>query len=78
VIENMILRRIFGPKRDEIIGDWIRLHDEELHNLDSSPNIIRMFKSKGIRWAGLVALMGEKSAYRVLVGKREGKTHSET
>jgi hypothetical protein len=69
-----VLRRIFGPKRDEVTGDWRKLHNEELHNLCSSPNIIRMIKSRGIRWAGHVVRMGEKqNAYRILVGKPEGK-----
>jgi hypothetical protein len=51
--------RIFGPKRDDVMGDWRKLHNEELHNLYSSPNIIRMIKSRRIRWAGHVARMGE-------------------
>jgi hypothetical protein len=68
------VRRIFGPKRDEVTGDWRKLHNEELHNLYSSPNIIRMIKSRKMRWAGHVARMGEKwNAYRILVGKPEGK-----
>jgi hypothetical protein len=71
--ENRVLRRIFGPKRDKIIGGWKKLHNEELHNLYSSPNIIRMIKSRGMRWTGHMARMGEKwNAYRVLVGKPEG------
>jgi hypothetical protein len=69
-----VLRRIFGPKIDEVTGDWRKLHKEELHNLYSSPNIIRMIKSSRMRWAGHVARMGEKrNAYRILVGKPEGK-----
>jgi hypothetical protein len=69
-----VLRRIFGPKRDEVKGDWRKLHNEELHNLYSSPNIIRMIKSRKMRWAGHVARMGEKrNAYRILVEKPEGK-----
>jgi hypothetical protein len=65
-----VLRRIFGPKRDEVTGDWRKLRNEELHNLYSSPNIIRMIKSRRIRRAGHVARMGEKrNSYRVLVGK---------
>jgi hypothetical protein len=59
VFENRVLRRIFGTKRDDVMGDWRKLHKEELHNLYSSPNIIRMFKSKRMRWAGHVARMGE-------------------
>jgi hypothetical protein len=74
VFENRVLRRIFDPKRDDVIGDWRKLHNEELHNLYSSPNIIRMFKSRRIRWAGHVARMGEtRNAYRILVGNPEGK-----
>jgi hypothetical protein len=72
--ENRVLRRIFEPKRDEVTGGWRELHNEELHNLYSSPNIIRMFKSRRMRWAGHVERMGEKrNAYRILVGKPEGK-----
>jgi hypothetical protein len=73
VFENRVLRRIFGPKRDDVMGDWRKLHNEELQNLYSSPNIIRMIKSRR-RWNGHVARMGEKrNAYRILVGKPEGK-----
>jgi hypothetical protein len=69
-----LLRRIFGPKRDEVIGGWRKLHNEELHNLYCSPSIIRIFKSRKMRWTGHVAGMGEKrNAYRILVGKPEGK-----
>jgi hypothetical protein len=57
VVENRVLRRIFGPKRDEVTGDWRKLHNEELHNLYSSPNIIRMIKSRRMRWAGIEARM---------------------
>jgi hypothetical protein len=65
---------IFGSKRDEVTGDWRKLHNEELHNLYSSPSIIRMIKSRRMRWAGHIARMGEKrNAYRILVGKPEGK-----
>jgi hypothetical protein len=74
VFENRVLRRIFGPKRDEVTGDWRKLHNEELHNLYSSPNILRMIKSRRMRWAGHVARMGEnRNAYRILVGEPEGK-----
>jgi hypothetical protein len=60
VFENRVLRRIFGPKRDEVMGDWRKLHNEELHNLYSSPNIIRMIKSRRMRLAGYVARMGRR------------------
>jgi hypothetical protein len=74
VFENRVLRRIFGPKRDEVTGGWGKLHNEELHNLYSFPNIIRVIKSRRMRWAWHVARMGEKrKAYRILVGKPEGK-----
>jgi hypothetical protein len=74
VIENRVLRRIFGPKRDHVTGDWRRLHNEELNNLYSSPNTIRMIKSRMMRWAGHVARMGATwNAYRILAGKPEGK-----
>jgi hypothetical protein len=67
VFENRVLRRIFGPKRDEVTGGSRKLHSEELHNLYSSPSIIRMIKSRRMRWSGHV---GEKgNAYRILVGK---------
>jgi hypothetical protein len=69
-----VLRRIFGPKRDEVTGGWRKLHNEELHNLHSSPSIIRIIKSRRMRWSGHVARMGEKrKSYRILVGKPEGK-----
>jgi hypothetical protein len=74
VFENRGLRRIFGPKEDEVIGGWRKLHNEKLHKLDCSPSIIRIIKSRRMRWAGQVARMGEKrTAYRILVGKPEGK-----
>ena len=74
VLENMVLRRIFGPRREEVMGEWRRLHNEELNDLYSSPNIVRVIKSRRMRWAGHVAHMGEERAwYRVLVGKPEGK-----
>jgi hypothetical protein len=67
-----MLRRIFRPKRDEVTGGWRKLHNEELRDLYSSPSIIRIFKSRRMRWAGHVARMGEKrNAYRLLVGKPE-------
>jgi hypothetical protein len=74
VFEKRLLRRIFGPKRDGVTGGWRKLHNEELHNLYSSPSIIRIIKSRRMRWAGHVARMGEKrNVYRLLVGKPDGK-----
>jgi hypothetical protein len=74
VFENRVLRGIFGPKRDEVTGEWRKLHNEELHNLYSSPDIIRQIKSRRKKWAGHVARMGEgRNVYRVLVGEPEGK-----
>jgi hypothetical protein len=74
VFENRVLRIIFGPKRDEVTREWRKLHNEELHNLYSSPDIIRQVKSRRLRWAGHVARMGEeRKVYKVLVGKLEGK-----
>jgi hypothetical protein len=74
MFENRVLRRIFGPKRDEVTGEWRKLHNEELLNLYSTPDIIRQVKSRPMRWAGNVARMGEeKEVYKVLVGKPEGK-----
>ena len=71
---KMALRRIFGPRRDEVTGEWRRLHNEELSDLYSSPNILWVIKSRRMRWAGHVAHMGEeRGAYSVLVGKPEGK-----
>jgi len=60
VFENMVLRRIFGPRRDEVTGEWRRLHNEELNDLYSSPNIVRVIKSRRMRWAGHVTRMGEE------------------
>jgi hypothetical protein len=69
-----VLRRIFGPKRDEVRGGWRKLHKEELHNLYTSPSIIRMIKSRRMRWAGHVArIRTKRNAYRILVGKPEGR-----
>ena len=74
VFENMVLRRIFGPRRDEVTGKWRRVHKEELNDLYSSTNIVRVIKLRRIKWAGHVARMGEeRGVYRVLVGKPEGK-----
>jgi hypothetical protein len=72
VFGNRVLRRIFGPKRDEVMGDSRKLHDEELHNLYPSLNVIRMIKSRRMRRAGHVARMGRRNACRRLVGKPEG------
>jgi len=69
VFENMVLRRIFGPRRDEVTGEWRRLHNEELSDLYSSPNIVRVIKSRRMRWAGHVARMGEE---RVCIGSWRG------
>jgi len=73
VFENMVLRRIFGPRRDEVTGEWRRLHNEELNGLYTSPNIVWVIKLRRMSWAGHVAHMGEeRGVYRVLVGKLEG------
>jgi len=72
--ENMVLRRIFGPRRDEVTGEWRRLHNEELNDLNPLPYIVRVIKSRRMRWAGHVARMGEERVVcRVLVGKPEGR-----
>jgi len=69
-----VLRRVFGPKRDEVTGVWRKLHNEELSDLYSLPNIVRVVKSRRMRWAGHVARKGqERGVYRILVGKPEGK-----
>jgi hypothetical protein len=74
VFKNRVLRRIFGLKRDEVTGEWRKLHNKELRDLYPSPNINRIIKSRRMRWAGHVARMREKrGAYRLLVGKPEGK-----
>jgi hypothetical protein len=72
--ENRVLRRIYGPKRDKVTGDWRKLHNEELHGLYSSPSIVRVIKARRMRWAGHVACMGEvRGAYNILVGRPEGR-----
>jgi hypothetical protein len=74
VFENRLLRRIFGPKRDEVTGGWRKLHNEELHGLYSSPSIIRVIKASRMRWTGHVARMGEvRGAHNILVGKPDGR-----
>ena len=74
MFENMVLRRIFGPRTDEVTGEWRRLHNEELNDLYCSPNIVRVIKWRRMRWAGHVARMGVKrGVYRVLVGEPEGR-----
>jgi len=74
VFENRVLRRIFGPRKHEVTGEWRKLHIEELNDLYSSPNIFRVIKSKRMRWAGHVTHKGERrDVYRVLMGKLEGK-----
>jgi hypothetical protein len=72
VFENKVLRKVFGPKRDEVTGEWRRLHSEELNDLYSLPNIVRVAKSRRMRWAGHVARMGEdRGVHRLLVGMPE-------
>jgi hypothetical protein len=74
VFENRVLRRIFGPKRDEVMEEWRKFYNEELRDFYSSPSIIRIMKSRRMRWTGHLARMREKrNAYRLLVGKPEGK-----
>ena len=76
VFGNMVLSRIFGPRRDEVTGEWRRLHNEGLNDLYSSPNIVRVIKSRRMRWAGHVARMEEeRGAYRVLVWKPGERNH---
>ena len=74
MFENRVLRRVFGPKRDEVTGEWRKLHNEELSDLYSLPNIVRVVKSRRMRLAGHVARMGDgRGVHRVLIGKPEGK-----
>jgi hypothetical protein len=74
VFENRVLRRVFGPKRDKVTGKWRKLHNEELNDLYSLPNIVRVVKSRRMRWAGHVARMGEgRGVHRVLVERPEGR-----
>jgi hypothetical protein len=74
VFENRVLRRIFGPKRDEVTGGWRKVHNEELRGLYSSPSIIRVIKARRMRWVGHVAHMGEvRCAYNILVWRPEGR-----
>jgi len=74
VFDNMVLRRIFVPKREEVTGEWRRQHNEELNDLYTTPNIVRVIKSRIMRWTGYVARVGEeKVVYRVLLRKPEGK-----
>jgi hypothetical protein len=74
VFENRVLRRLFGPKMDGVTGGWRKLHNEELHDLYSSPSTVRIINSRRMRWAGHVARMGEKMiVYRLLVGNPEGE-----
>ena len=74
MFENRVLRRVFGPKRDGVTGEWRKLHNEELSDLYSLPNIVRVVKSGRLRWAGHVARMGQgRGVYRVLVGKLDRK-----
>jgi hypothetical protein len=74
VFDNRVLRRIFWSKRDEVTGEWRKLHNEKLNDLYSSPSIVRVSKSKRMRWVGRVTRMGERrGVYRVLVGKLEGQ-----
>ena len=76
MFENRVLRKIFGARRDEVAGEWRKLHIEEINDLHASPNIVRVIKSRRMRWTGHVARMGEeRGVYRVLVGKPEGKSH---
>jgi hypothetical protein len=74
VFENRVLRRIFGPKRDEVTRGWRKLHNEELHGLYSLPSIVMVIKARRMRWVGYLACMGEvRGAYNILVGRPEGR-----
>jgi len=73
VLQNTVLRKIFGPKRGEVLGEWRRLNNRDLYDLYSSPNIIWVMKARRKRWVVHVAYMGDRGAYRVLVGKPERK-----
>jgi len=73
----MVLRRMYGPKRNEVAGGWRMLHNEELHNCYASPNFISVIKLRRLRWTRNVARMMEMNGYNILVGKPEGKNHSE-
>jgi hypothetical protein len=74
VFENRVLRRMFGPKREEVVGGWRRLHNEELHDLYTSSSIIRVIKSRRMKWVEHIVHMEEmRNAYNILVGKSEGK-----
>jgi hypothetical protein len=78
MVENRVLGRIFGPKRDEVTGEWRKLHNEKLNDQYSSPNINRVIKSRKLRWAGHVVPMGDgRGAHRVVVGKPKGKNRLE-
>jgi len=74
VFENRVFRRVFGPNRDDVTGEWKKLHNEELSDLYSLPSIVRVVKSRRMRWAGHMSLMGEgRVLHRILAGKPEGK-----
>jgi hypothetical protein len=76
VFQNRVLREIFGPKRDEVTGEWRKLHSGELNDLYCSLNIVRVIKSRGMRRAGHVACMGDgRDAYRILIGRTDGNRH---
>jgi hypothetical protein len=77
VFKNRVLRRIFGPKRDEVTGGWRKLYNEELHGLYSSPGIVRVIKARMMRWAGHVACMGKVRGAYILLGRPEGRNHQE-